>query len=1274
MGRDFLIIRTTAPLLVATVLLMGFLPPLWTAAVAIFPQATVTPDDIDADGNDNLSVNVLWTVASETVSSGNHIAVRESGFDPAVTIVIPGEEVTWTNLDVAGHTVTAGTPNSNPSGEKVFLPVLLKYEPTLRQQTYQDMSTLGSTPLFDSGPLIEEQCFSCTFTQTGVYDYFSELSPVVATGTVYVIDSEAIITGAIRAENGGTISAPTGLSVTFESGSLLTDTTVSLISARSTLSNTSVVPSGHLHSVELKWPGVLSGTATISLPYDEADFPSDAAEADLNGFYFNGLDWIAAPSTVDTANNKVEIATRRSSWWKVGLFCAPFEGAYDGQAQIAYDRSRDLMKALADHKDFFAAFLVDGEGLFDFHSDRVKWLAGQRMCDLDDLTPATIQANLGVSLTARQVADVMVALGQDLMAPESDAQHLARLHSVLSDSLGVIDLSANGADLAGVSNLAGNFLLNAVIEIDPGVDFDIAYDLEVQGSFGDFQDWVNMATPVGLSNLQVKTGSEVLGDDHGGAVTPCQHLFDSDSRFYYTREIYGSHTYANLYEQAGELDFVLGLQEMDELEVPHWAPPLFRDRLNALILVMYEEPGENQVGVHKKVVRMRLQNTEMSDTCSFSRVQLPDARRGTPIDVTYYLLDESGHVPLSTPPLSWAETTSFCYGFCTPPNASAPNTPSAPLPVDGAVDQPLDVNLSWVGGDPDEDAVTYDVYVAANDSTPDALAGSGLESANFDPGPLAGDTVYYWRVVSRDTYGAETTGPTWHFTTGANPNRPPNIPSNPSPASGALGQPLDVDLSWAGGDPNGDAVTYEVYFSLGDNTPDVFTSTATTVDPGQLEAGAHYHWQVVAQDEQGASTSGPVWEFSTLLTGVWREMGSGSASEGGISNNDGDSLLPHMAVSTGNSPYVVWLDDDSGAWQVYGRHWNGTAWQEIGAGTASDGGISDSTNVFVPASSYYSVAVTVSSNGTVYVAWADDSSGNAEIFVKQWDGSTWSEVGAGSATDGGISSNDCDSSEPALAVAPDGYVYAAWYDSSDSGGDNEIYVKRWNGSVWSEVGEGSASGGGISDNAGGSWHPEMAVTPAGTPFVTWADNSSGNWEIYVRKWDGNAWVEVGSHSATAQGISDTSYTSTTPSIAIDSQGMPYVAWNDHQHATYVRRWNGSIWEEVGTGSASDKGLCDSYYPSLVSTDPAVAIDAENYLYVAWSQYTGTHTNVYIKRWNGIAWEEIGTGSASDYGISGTPSSHSSHPQLMIGNNNEPVLVWQEGRDGDQEVYVLRWSR
>ena len=111
-------------------------------------------------------------------------------------------------------------------------------------------------------------------------------------------------------------------------------------------------------------------------------------------------------------------------------------------------------------------------------------------------------------------------------------------------------------------------------------------------------------------------------------------------------------------------------------------------------------------------------------------------------------------------------------------------------------------------------------------------------------------------------------------------------------------------------------------------------------------------------------------------------------------------------------------------------------------------------------------------------------------------------MGAGSATGGGISDNSGDSYSLRWRLRRTAHPTSPGVTAA--AGTDEIYVRRWNGSSWEEVGTGSASGGGISDNSGGSGSPSVAVAPDGTPYVAWGDGSGGDTEIYVRRWRGGS--------------------------------------------------------------------------------------------------------------------------------------------------------------------------
>ena len=100
-------------------------------------------------------------------------------------------------------------------------------------------------------------------------------------------------------------------------------------------------------------------------------------------------------------------------------------------------------------------------------------------------------------------------------------------------------------------------------------------------------------------------------------------------------------------------------------------------------------------------------------------------------------------------------------------------------------------------------------------------------------------------------------------------NFPPVAPSSPSPALNAVRVPLTdgkVSLSWSCSDLNAFSVlSYDVYF--GEDQSNLLRyarniSTCSFTKEG-LESGKTYFWKIVANDDGGLSTPGPIWSFTT---------------------------------------------------------------------------------------------------------------------------------------------------------------------------------------------------------------------------------------------------------------------------------------------------------------------------------------------------------------------------------------------------------------------------
>ncbi len=191
-----------------------------------------------------------------------------------------------------------------------------------------------------------------------------------------------------------------------------------------------------------------------------------------------------------------------------------------------------------------------------------------------------------------------------------------------------------------------------------------------------------------------------------------------------------------------------------------------------------------------------------------------------------------------------------------------PNSPSDPDPEDGETDIPINTCISWISDDPDGDNVTYDIYFG--DINPPPKVSSNQSSTTYCPDEvLEFDTIYYWKIVAWDEYGEISIGATWNFKT--EPNYPPNTPSDPDPPDGANDVSINKLLKWVGGDPNqGDKVMYDVYFGTSSPPPLVVEDLLQTAyDPGIMEVETIYYWQIIAEDMESITTTGPLWYFTT---------------------------------------------------------------------------------------------------------------------------------------------------------------------------------------------------------------------------------------------------------------------------------------------------------------------------------------------------------------------------------------------------------------------------
>lgn len=399
----------------------------------------------------------------------------------------------------------------------------------------------------------------------------------------------------------------------------------------------------------------------------------------------------------------------------------------------------------------------------------------------------------------------------------------------------------------------------------------------------------------------------------------------------------------------------------------------------------------------------------------------------------------------------------------------------------------------------------------------------------------------------------------------------------------------------------------------------------------------------------------------------WSELGEGSASGGGLSQNSTPSAYAAMALDAAGRPTVAWQDRNLR--DVAVAAWTGSVWEPLGSGTTMPAGSSDMLSCYP--------ALACAADGTRTIAWVEEASTMVfRIHLKQWTGSAWTELGTGSATGSGVSGSTPSSRSalyPALAVRTDGTPVVAWQDQ-DTGIDAEaeVHVRQWTGSAWAELGSGSDGSTGISQTAGSrSLYPAVACDAQNHVLVAWADDLSGRFDLYAREWNGTAWAAIGG-SAAGGGISQTAAvrSDTTPAVAFDGQGRPVVAWvdgADGARRVCVRRWQNGIWQDLGAWTGSGTAISGIGDDARTVT---LAIAGGSAPVVAWQAALAAPTRIYVRRWNGYAWVEAGTGSASGSGISNSAYGASRPALASVTANGSLVAAWDAAVDlPNSEIHV-----
>lgn len=236
--------------------------------------------------------------------------------------------------------------------------------------------------------------------------------------------------------------------------------------------------------------------------------------------------------------------------------------------------------------------------------------------------------------------------------------------------------------------------------------------------------------------------------------------------------------------------------------------------------------------------------------------------------------------------------------------------------------------------------------------------------------------------------------------------------------------------------------------------------------------------------------------------------------------NSGNSLDP-LLLAEGIKVHVFWYDNTPGNNEIfYKRSTNATYTWETPKRLTYTTGESQNHSVCHDADN-------------LYIVWEDNTSGNYELYFK-----SSSDAGVNWSPPKRLTYNTQNSKRPVIINDSTGNLHLVWHQPDILNG--EIYYKKStnSGSTWTSPTR-------LTWNAGSSWLPAIAVSQSGTLHVVWEDDASGNKEIYHKKS-----IDKGSTWTNPLRLTWTSGETISPAVTVDGSGMVLVFWSDNSSGNY----------------------------------------------------------------------------------------------------------------------------
>lgn len=288
-----------------------------------------------------------------------------------------------------------------------------------------------------------------------------------------------------------------------------------------------------------------------------------------------------------------------------------------------------------------------------------------------------------------------------------------------------------------------------------------------------------------------------------------------------------------------------------------------------------------------------------------------------------------------------------------------------------------------------------------------------------------------------------------------------------------------------------------------------------------------------------------------------------------------------------------------------------------------------------------------------------------------------------------ISSYECNlSNNPGISSLPSifvcqttNYPSLAWQDSTTSNGITDIFFCKWNGVNWVNINniDISPSNCNVSINTSESSCPSLALDKQGNPAIAWQDKNSGNFDIFYVKWDGSNWINISGflYNGSNANITNNTSSSIRPSLVLDDKNYPSISWRDFTSSgeeIFFIYWDGKDWRNHSKNvfNKTNANITNNY--GNLYDGPLLLINpVTKEKSVVWHVDIGGCRMCFAK-YNGSSWVNVSGSTLTKDNCIVTKASGGIRwdPKLAFDMNGIPFIAWRQ-RVNSYDIFCAKWS-